>query len=300
VLGADRVNDRVTPPWLTRADFMVLSAVGIEERSERMDLGLKGRVAVVTGASSGLGRAAAERFAREGAHVVICARTAAKLADAAREISEATGSEVVPVPADVTNAGEVRTLVRAAVDRFGRLDVLVANAGGPPSGGFEHFADDLAPYRDAIELNLLSTVALCQAAVPEMRRNAWGRIVAVTSLSAKQPTPSLLLSSVARAGVLAFTKSLASELAEEGITVNSVCPGYTLTDRLSELAEAEAGRHKLEPRDIYDLWVKEIPAKRLAEPAEFADVVAFLASERASYVTGVALAVDGGFIKSLI
>lgn len=265
-----------------------------------MDLGLKGRVALVTGASSGLGRAAAERFAREGASVVVCARTANKLADSAREIAEATGAEVVPVPADVTNAGDVRTLMRATVDRFGRLDCLVANAGGPTSGGFAHFADGLAPYREALELNLLSTVALCQAAVPEMRRNGWGRVVAVTSLSAKQPTPSLLLSSIARAGVLAFTKALATELAEEGITVNAVCPGYTLTDRLSELAEAEAGRQRLDPRDIYDLWVKEIPARRLAEPAEFADVVAFLASERASYVTGVALSVDGGYIKSLI
>ena len=263
-----------------------------------MDLGLNDRVALVTGASSGLGRAVAERFAREGAQVAICARTKDKIEETAREISAATGQAVLAVVADVTNADDVRRLVRTTVKRLGRLDILVANAGAPPAGGFISF-DDLEPYRNALELNLLSTIALCQAVVPTMRRTTWGRIIAVTSLAAKQPSPAQLLSSVARAGVLAFTKCLATELADEGITVNAVCPGYTLTDRLTEHAEAEAGFRKLKQREVYNLWVKEIPARRLAEPAEFADVVAFLASERASYLTGTAVAIDGGYIKSL-
>jgi len=264
-----------------------------------MDLGLTDRVALVAAASSGLGRAAAERFAQEGARVAICARSKEKIEATAREIAASTGSPVLAVVADVTSTDDVRRLVATTVKRFGRLDALVTNAGGPPAGGFDDFATDLAPYRQALELNLLSTVSLCQAAIPVMRKHGWGRIVAVTSLAAKQPSPALLLSSVARAGVLAFTKCLATEVAGDGITVNAVCPGYTLTDRLAEHAEQEADFHKLDPRDIYDLWVKEIPARRLAEPSEFADVVAFLASERASYVTGTAVAIDGGYIKSL-
>jgi 3-oxoacyl-[acyl-carrier protein] reductase len=264
-----------------------------------MDLGLKDRVALVTGASSGLGRAAAERFAREGARVAICARTKETIETTAREIAAETGSPAVAIVADVTNHDDVQRLVKTTVKRLGRIDILVANSGGPPAGGFSTFADDLEPYRQALELNLLSTIALCQAAVPVMRRGTWGRIVAVTSLTAKQPAPAQLLSSMARAGVLAFTKCLAAELADEGITVNAVCPGYTLTDRLTELAEAESRFRKLKQREVYNLWVKEIPARRLAEPAEFADVVAFLASERASYITGTALAIDGGYIKGL-
>lgn len=264
-----------------------------------MDLGLRNRVAFVSAASTGLGRATAERLAAEGASLTICARSLETLEQTASEIRAASGSDVLPVQCDVTNEEEVRRAVAETVARFGRLDVLVTNAGGPPSGGFAQFPDSLEPYRRALELNLLSTVSLAQAAVPEMRKNGWGRIVAVTSLAAKQPSTSLLLSSVARAGVLAFTKVLATELAHENITVNSVCPGFTLTERLSELAEAEAGRGGVSPDEIYERWRRDIPAKRIADPSEFADVVAFLASERASYVTGVALAIDGGIIKSL-
>lgn len=264
-----------------------------------MDLGLKNRVALVAAASTGLGRATAERLAIEGARLTICARSQQTLETAAAEIRASSGTEVLPVLCDVTNEADVRRLVDATVERFGRLDVLVTNAGGPPSGGFAEFSAGLEPYRQALELNLLSTVALTQAAVPEMRKNGWGRVIAVTSLAAKQPSTSLLLSSVARAGVLAFTKVLATELARENITVNSVCPGFTMTERLLELAEAESSRGGVTPDDIYDRWRSDIPARRIADPDEFADVVAFLASERASYVTGVALAIDGGIIKSL-
>jgi len=264
-----------------------------------MDLGLENRVAFVAAASTGLGRAVAGRLAAEGATLAICARSRQTLEAAAEEIRASTGATVSVVACDVTHETDVRRAIDETAERFGRLDILVTNAGGPPSGGFAQFADGLEPYRKALELNLLSTVSLTQAAVPHMRRNGWGRVVAVTSLSAKQPSTSLLLSSIARAGVLAFTKVLATELAREGITVNSVCPGFTLTERLSELAEAEAGRNGIEMEAVYEQWRRDIPAKRIADPAEFADVVAFLASERASYVTGVALAIDGGIIKSL-
>lgn len=264
-----------------------------------MDLGLRTRVAFVAAASSGLGRATAERLAAEGAGLAVCARSKDTLETTVSEIRAASGADVLAVPCDVTNEADVRRAVAETVEHFGRLDILVTNAGGPPSGGFAQFSEDLAPYRNALELNLLSTVALTQAAVPHMRRNGWGRIIAVTSLTAKQPSTSLLLSSVARAGVLAFTKVLATELAHEGITVNSVLPGFTLTDRLSELAEAEAGRGGIGVDDVYEQWRKDIPARRIAAPEEFADVVAFLASERASYVTGVALSIDGGIVKSL-
>ena len=264
-----------------------------------MDLGLKNRVALVAAASTGLGRATAERLALEGAKLTICARSQQTLETAAAEIRASSGTEVLSVLCDVTNESDVRRVVDATVERFGRLDVLVTNAGGPPSGGFAEFSDGLEPYRHALELNLLSTVSLTQAAVPEMRKNGWGRVIAVTSLAAKQPSTSLLLSSVARAGVLAFTKVLATELARENITVNSVCPGFTMTERLLELAEAESSRGGVTPEEIYDRWRSDIPARRIADPDEFADVVAFLASERASYVTGVALAIDGGIIKSL-
>lgn len=264
-----------------------------------MDLGLRDRVALVAAASTGLGRATAERLAMEGARLTICARSQQTLETAAAEIRASSGNEVFPVLCDVTNEAEVHRLVEVTVERYGRLDVLVTNAGGPPSGGFAEFSGGLEPYRRALELNLLSTVALTQAAVPEMRKNGWGRVIAVTSLAAKQPSTSLLLSSVARAGVLAFTKVLATELARENITVNSVCPGFTLTERLLELAVAESDRGGVTTEEIYERWRSDIPARRIADPNEFADVVAFLASERASYVTGVALAIDGGIIKSL-
>lgn len=265
-----------------------------------MNLGLKDRVAVVAASSSGLGRAVAERLAHEGAHITICSRDRDAIVHTAREIAEATGAEVFPVAADVTREEDVAKLVEQTVNQFGRLDCLVTNAGGPPSGGFAEHAHGLDTYRKALELNLLSTVALCQAAVPAMRRNAWGRIVAVTSISAKQPSPSLMLSSMARAGVLAFVKSLATELAHENINVNAVCPGYTKTERLSELTEAESARRGVTEDDVIAGWASDIPARRLADPAEFADVVAFLLSDRASYVTGVALSIDGGFVKSII
>jgi 3-oxoacyl-[acyl-carrier protein] reductase len=262
-----------------------------------MDLGLKNRVALVAAASSGLGKAIAFELSREGAKVVICARNKEKLFKARDEIAAGTGAQVKAFTADVTKRAEVRSLVKQAVEAFGTVDILVANAGGPPSGMAEDFTVD--DYQKALELNLLSTVNLCYEVIALMKKQRWGRIILMTSVSAKQPIENLILSNTSRAGVLGFSKSLSSQLAAYGITVNSVLPGYTRTERIEELARSFAESGKGTVHDYYKNIEKSIPAGRLASPEEIANAVAFIASERASYITGVALQVDGGYIKSI-
>jgi 3-oxoacyl-[acyl-carrier protein] reductase len=262
-----------------------------------MDLGLKERAAIVTAASSGLGKATALALAAEGANLLISARGEDQLRSAADEIRSATGVEVGTVPGDVTGESHARELVAEAHGRFGRLDILVTNAGGPPAGFFNDFTS--AHYREAIELNLLSAINLCREAVPLMRERGWGRIVAITSLAAKQPIENLILSNTARAGVLGFMKSLSRQVAADAITVNTVCPGYHLTERLKSMALLTAQNEGETIEDIYARWAATIPAGRIGDPKEFASVVAFLCSERASYVTGTVIQIDGGAYKAL-
>jgi len=262
-----------------------------------MDLGIKNRVALVTASSRGLGKAVAAALCREGAKVVICAREKARLLQARDAIAVETGGEVRAFPADVTNRDQIRELVRFTLDEFGSVDILVTNAGGPPSGTYDSFAPE--DYQKALELNLLSTVRLCYEVIPLMKRKRWGRIITMTSVSAKQPIDTLILSNTARAGVLGLTKSLSNQLAAFGITVNSVGPGYTQTERVEELARAFVEQGRGSEPDFYNLLEKTIPMGRLAKPEEVAAAVAFLASEPASYITGVVLQVDGGYIKSL-
>jgi 3-oxoacyl-[acyl-carrier protein] reductase len=263
-----------------------------------VDLGLKGRVAIVAAASKGLGLAVAEEFAREGCQVAICARRAAELERAAAEIGKAKGCEVFCQALDVTDAEGVRRFVEAVESKYGRVDICVTNAGGPPAKKFLDIT--LEEWRTAVELTLLSSVYFAREALPRMRRNRWGRLITITSVSVKQPIDGLMLSNSVRAGVAGLAKTLANEFGGYGITVNNVCPGYTLTERLDELAEAQARVAGVAREEIFRAWSSQIPTGRLARPEEFAALVAFLASERASSINGTTIAVDGGWVKGLL
>ena len=263
-----------------------------------MDLGLRGKVALVAAASKGLGRAIAEELSAEGASVVICSRKAADIEAARAEISSKTGGEVVAVAGDVSRPSDVAAIAKRAIDRFGRIDILVTNAGGPPSGRFETLAPEM--WQSAVDLTLMSVVNLAAAVLPGMKERKWGRIINVTSIAVKQPVDGLMLSNSLRSAVTGFARTLANEVAESGITVNNILPGYTRTERVEQLAEAAAKREGITSEAAVGKWEFEIPMRRLGEPAEFACLAAFLASERASYITGQNVAVDGGWIRSLI
>jgi 3-oxoacyl-[acyl-carrier protein] reductase len=259
-----------------------------------MDLGLKGKTALVTAASRGMGKACAMGLAAEGARVVMCSRTEADVRSAADEIRSQTGSEVLAMAADVTRAADVKALAARAREAFGGVDVLVANCGGPPRGGLEQVTDE--QWYGAFEVSLLSVVRLIREVVPSMRERKWGRILTIQSVSVKQPVEGLLLSNAIRPGVLGMVKTLAPELGKDNITINVVCPGRIMTDRF--LGGAKQSGLPL------DEYVKnsaaDVPLRRIGTPEEFANVLVFLASERASYVTGVALQVDGGVVRGLL
>jgi len=263
-----------------------------------MDLGLKGRVAIVAAASKGLGRAVAEELAREGAHVAICARTASALAETAAQIQKTTGREVFHQALDVTDSAAVAAFVAAVQARYGRIDICVTNSGGPPSKFFR----DTQPeeWRAAVDQLLMSTIFFARETLPRMQKNKWGRLITITSSAVKQPVDGLLLSNSVRAAVTGLARTLANEYAADGITVNNVCPGFTRTARLDGLASTISARTGVKPEEVFASWEREIPAGRLGTPQEFAAVVAFLASERASYVTGTSIAVDGGLVRSLL
>lgn len=262
-----------------------------------MDLGIKGRVALVAASSMGLGKAVALQLSNEGAKVIICAREKERLFKTRDEIAAETGGKASAFVADVTDRKQVRRMVEQVMNEFPTVEILVCNAGGPPSGIAEEFTLD--DYRQALELNLLSTVNLCYEVIPYMKKQKWGRIINMNSVSAKQPIDTLILSSTARAGVLGFSKSLSNQLAPFGITVNSICPGYTRTERVENLAKTFEEKGKGSVEDFYKNIEESIPLGRLGKPEEIAHAVAFLASEGAGYITGVTLQVDGGYIKAL-
>lgn len=263
-----------------------------------MDLGLKDRVALVGGSSRGLGRAIADALAAERCHLILCARSEGPLVEAREEIHEAHGVEVEAVAADLSEPEGVRRVVEEGTAALGPVDVLVTNTGGPPPGPFEEHS--LQAWRDAVANNLESVLNLVRLVLPEMKSRGWGRIVNVTSIAVKQPVEGLILSNSVRAAVTGFARTLANEVAPLGITVNNVMPGYTATERLEELADRIAEDRGTSPEEAYGGWEEEVPMGRIGEPRELADLVAFLASERASYITGQSVAVDGGWIRSLL
>jgi 3-oxoacyl-[acyl-carrier protein] reductase len=263
-----------------------------------VDLGLRGKVALVAAASKGLGKAIAAELAAEAASVVICARNPESLEAARKEISSRTGSEVTAVTGDVTRPADVAAIVKAAVDKFGRIDVLVTNAGGPPSARFESLSAEM--WQGAFDLTLMSVINLTAAVLPGMKERKWGRVINVTSIAVKQPVDGLMLSNSLRAAVTGFARTLTNEVAQTGITVNNILPGYTRTERVEQLSEGVAKREGITREAAVGKWEAEIPMGRLGEPAEFAALAAFLASERASYITGQSIAVDGGWIRGLL
>jgi 3-oxoacyl-[acyl-carrier protein] reductase len=262
-----------------------------------MDLGLKNKVALVAAGSRGLGRAVAEELAAEGASLVLCARDRATLTEAAASIADSSGAHVLAVPADVTVVDDIKRVVAAGNERFGQIDILVTNAGGPPAGTFDQLTRE--QWEDAIRLTLLSGIELMRQVLPGMKERRWGRILNITSIAVKQPVENLMLSNSLRAGLTGFARTLANEVAADGITVNNILPGYTRTERLEELATMMAGKQGISAKEFRAKWEKEIPMGRLGEPREFAALAAFLVSERASYITGTSIQVDGGWIRSL-
>jgi 3-oxoacyl-[acyl-carrier protein] reductase len=263
-----------------------------------VDTGLKGKIALVFGASRGLGRATAEALAAEGARVVVVARQEATLTEAATSIARATGADLFPIACDVSKSEEARRAVRDAASHFGGLDILVTNSGGPRAGSFDALTEQ--DFSQAVELLFMSVVRTCIEAVPIMRKRGGGRIIHITSITVKQPEPNLMLSNAVRPAVVGFARSLANDLAPDRITVNCVAPGYTRTERVVELNIANAAREQTTPDAIEHRLVSTIPMKRLGEPHELAALIVFLASEKAAYITGTTMQVDGGYVRSIM
>jgi 3-oxoacyl-[acyl-carrier protein] reductase len=273
-----------------------VSARRIPYNSSPMNLGLKNKVAIVAASSQGIGKATAESFAAEGCRVAMCARNADALKSAADQIKQ-HGVEVLAEPFDVTDETAVHGFVQAVVDKFGSADICVTNAGGPPAKGF--LAASVNDWRKAIDLNLLSTVYFAREVIPHMQAKRWGRIITITSITTKQPVPDLVLSNAVRAGVFGLVKSLANEFGKDGILVNNVGPGFTATDRLKELAKSRSAAQGTSEKQVFEGWAVDSAVKRLGEPGEVADTIVWLASERASYITGQTILVDGGAYKGL-
>lgn len=263
-----------------------------------MDLGIKNKIALVCGASKGLGKAVALGLAREGARLALCSRNKENILTAAAEISKATGVEVLGISADLSKAEEVRGFFKEALDHFGRVDILVTNAGGPPSLPFAEITD--AQWRSAFDLTLMSAVILIRECLPLMKEQRFGRIINITSVAVKQPLEGLILSNAIRTGLIGLAKTLSNDFAPDNILINNVCPGVTLTERVKALSGAMAAQKGISPEKVIQDWEAQIPMRRMGRPEELANLVVFLASERASYITGTTTQVDGGYYKGLM
>ena len=263
-----------------------------------MDLEIKGKIAVVTAASKGLGKEVAISLAREGANLVICARGEEELEKTRREIEDRFKVKIFSFTCDVTKREDVEKFRDFVIDEFKTVHMLFTNAGGPPPGGFFDFKPE--DYLKAINLNLMSAIYLVYSFIPYMKEQRYGRIVASTSITVKQPLKNLILSNVSRTGVVSFIKSLSNEVAPYNITANCVAPGYTMTDRVRKLMEDKAKRENISVDEALKTITKDIPMGRIGDPSEFADVVTFLLSERASYITGATIQIDGGYYRGLM
>jgi len=265
-----------------------------------MELGLHGRVAIVCAASQGLGKAAALGLAREGAHVVICSRHRRALAQAVKDIreqAEGRSADIVPVTADLTKPRQITALVAQTARRFGRIDILIANAGGPPVAPFTALDDRM--WEEGVELTLMSTIRCIRAVLPHMQKRQWGRIITITSIAARQPINDLVISSTLRPGIHGLTRVLANQYGKEGILINAVAPGFMLTGRMKEIAAARAAGEHTSPEEYFAQQNRDVPLQRYGNPEELANAIVFLASEKASYITGATLSVDGGLMKGV-
>lgn len=268
-----------------------------EGKGAIMDLHLKGRVAAVAASSAGLGFATAHALAEEGCKIALCGRRADKLEDAAAQIWQETGAKIFTVNLDISDTVNARRFVRETAEHFGGLDIVVANAGGPPSGVFTQMTE--TQWQDALRTNFLATVAMFHEALPYVQKSDQGRLVAITSLSGKQPMPNLVLSNAARAAVHGMVKTLSREVAASGVTVNAVCPGHIQTDRQIELAEHAAAREGISTEEVLSRRAQGVPLARIGDPMELGATIAFLCSKQAAYISGVALLVDGGVFAGL-
>ena len=262
-----------------------------------MDLGLKNKVAIVTAASKGLGKASAQALAQEGARIVICSRNKRAIAETASELRKATKAHVISVAADVSKLSDLNMLVATAKRNFGTVHILVNNAGGPPHGDVLSLPDK--EWRNGVDLTLMSAIRLTRLVLPMMISQRWGRVITITSITAKQPINELLVSSTLRPGILGLTKVLSNQFAHAEITINAVCPGYILTDRQNTLMAARALKAQTTVKEYFTDMTKDIPAGRLGRPEEVGHVIAFLASAQASYVNGANLLIDGGLAKGI-
>ncbi len=260
-----------------------------------MDLGIKGKVAVVAAASEGLGRAVAEKLSSEGAKIVICSRNREKINSAADSIIKLYGGEVMPICSDVTSENDLEKLRNMTIEKFGACHMLFANAGGPPPGFVEEFSGN--DFLRAVELNLISTINLVNQFLPIMKKQMWGRILASTSITVKQPLPGLALSNVSRAGVVSYIKTLSDQVGKYNITANTIAPGYIMTERVVKLLNNRAERSGDDYEQIKSELEDSIPVKKIGSPEEFSSLAAFLLSECSSYITGDTILIDGGMSR---
>ena len=262
-----------------------------------MDMGLKERVAIVAASSQGIGQATARALAAEGCQLALCARNREALTSTAESIQQAYRVPVLTGVLDVAHSARVAEFVAQVVQSFGRVDICVTNAGGPPAKAFLSTSQE--EWQRAIAANFLSVIYFAQAVIPHMQRRRWGRIITLTSIATKQPIPDLVLSNAVRASVVGLVKSLANEFGKDGILVNNVAPGYTATERLKELAKVRSAAQGRREAEIFAAWAGDSPLERVGDPGEVADAIVFLASERASFITGQTILVDGGSYKGL-